>query len=122
MHRRPLVKEHVCIISQRPDGSYISLDEAHYICGILNCDAVCQYVENNFDARSYPINPLYAIPLFGIPERPECLEQQMQIVELAKQGEQMWDNPEIIKQIKTRISEIYLDMLAKLKTNTSYQQ
>lgn len=48
-----LLLDHACSVSQRSDGSYISVDEAHYICAILNSKVAEQYVLSSSDSRSF---------------------------------------------------------------------
>lgn len=48
-----LFLDHACSVSQREDGSYITEDEAHYICAILNSTIVKNYIENSSDSRSF---------------------------------------------------------------------
>jgi len=51
-----LLLDHACSISQDNNGNFITIDEAHYICSILNSKLVKRYVENSSDSRSYKTN------------------------------------------------------------------
>jgi hypothetical protein len=52
--------DHACSISESPNGGMISLNEAHYICAIVNSELVEKYILNSSDSRSFkadmPIN------------------------------------------------------------------
>lgn len=53
MERIPMLLDHACSISQDNGGRFISEDEAHYICAILNSETVKRYIENSSDSRSF---------------------------------------------------------------------
>lgn len=110
-YKSPIFQNHAVTISQRPDGSYISLDEAYYIAGIINCDIICQYVQISSDLRSLPIHPRYQIPLYGIDN---IQSFQNQIVKLSKKAHENYKDETFILDIKKKISDIYLMMLNKL--------
>lgn len=110
-YKAPIFQNHAVTISQRPDGTYISLDEAYYIAGIINCDIVCEYVKISSDLRSLPIHPRYQIPLFGTKK---IIKFQEEIVLLSKKAHEIYSNEIEINRIKSKISEIYLMMLKDL--------
>ncbi|MDW9225395.1 MULTISPECIES: hypothetical protein [Vibrio harveyi group] len=62
--KRPLFQNHAVSISQREDGTFISLAEAHFICAILNAPSVKSYMENSSDSRSFKIRPPVNIPQY----------------------------------------------------------
>jgi hypothetical protein len=110
-YKAPIFQNHAVTISQRPDGSYISLDEAYYIAGIINSDIVCEYVKISSDLRSLPIHPRYQIPLYGTEA---IIDFQDKIVVLSKIAHEIYSNDLEVSKIKSEISEIYLAMLKKL--------
>ena len=107
----PVFQNHAVTISQRPNGEYISLDEAYYIAGIINSDIVCEFVKISSDGRSYPIHPRYRIPLYG---NKKILEYQNKIIELSKKAHSNYFDKKLIKTITKEISSIYLEMLQML--------
>ncbi len=112
---QPAFQDHAPTISQRPDGSWLSVEEADYIAGIINCDVVCDYVSLSADLRSIPINPpRYQIPLYGQGEK-SIIEKQRQISELSKQARQQWNDTTLVNERRTEISRIYLDMLREIQ-------
>lgn len=62
--KRPVFQNHAVSISQRGDGEFITLEEAHFICAILNAPVVKEYMEKSSDSRSFKIRPPINIPLF----------------------------------------------------------
>lgn len=48
-----IMLDHACSISQRSDGEFITEDEAHYICAIINAPIVRDYIEKSSDSRSF---------------------------------------------------------------------
>lgn len=99
-------------ISQRPNGEYISLNEAHYICGIINSDIVNEFVTMSSDTRSFPINPRFQIPLYGIEKVKSIQEEISNISKLAS------ENSEDKKYVKSAIQELgklYLELLKNIE-------
>lgn len=62
--KRPQFQNHAVTISQTEDGSYITLDEAHYICAVINSPIAKKYILNSSDSRSFKIRPSIHIPKF----------------------------------------------------------
>jgi methylase of polypeptide subunit release factors len=62
--KRPIFQNHAVTISQRPDGSFISLDEAHFICALLNSSMAREFIMNSSDSRSFKVNPPLNIPVY----------------------------------------------------------
>ena len=58
----PLFQKHAVSICERPSGGFITEDEAHYICAILNAPIVERYISQSSDGRSRKIRPLIQIP------------------------------------------------------------
>lgn len=75
--KRPLFQNHAVSISQREDGTFISLDEAHFICAILNAPSVKSYMENSSDSRSFKIRPPVNIPIYDENEPTHILLSQL---------------------------------------------
>ncbi len=95
--KRPIFQNHAVTISQRPDGSYISLEEAYYIAGIINSDIVNEFVKMSSDGRSYPINPRYQIPLYGIEK---IKSNQEEISKLSLLAHKKYDDEDFINLVK----------------------
>lgn len=72
--------KHTIIISQDKNNRFINEDEAYYICGILNCEIVQQYIQTTFKSNGFSLNKsnLY-MPLYDPNNK-----NHRQIVEIAK--------------------------------------
>lgn len=99
--KQTICVKHTIIISQKKDGSFISEDEAYYICGILNSDIVKSYIENTFKSNGYSLNKSN----LNLPEYDENNPLHAKIVELAKNV-----NQESLAAVTKQISDIYLDI------------
>lgn len=104
--KRPVFQNHAVSICERDDGTFISLDEAYYICGILNTNIVAEYMETSSDARSFPIRPRIKIPKFDATNA-----THMQISNLSKQAHQNYDDKKLITSIRSQLDKLYLLIL-----------
>lgn len=114
---KPVFQNHAVTISQRPDGEFISKPEAYYIAGIMNCDVVNRFIKDSSDSRSFPINPRYQIPLYGIKE---VLALQNQISELSHIAHKRWNDPEAVSSLKQKISKLYIKLLSQQLKSWSF--
>ena len=101
----PICAKHSPYISMDVDGNYITENEAHYLCGILNTSIVQEYFKSTFSGRSYSI-------AFNIkmPKYIESNEIQKAIVLLSKKAHENFNNQDEIDQIKLSIEELYLKL------------
>lgn len=106
--KTPVFQNHAVTISQRPDGEYITLREAYYIAGIINSDIVTQFVTQSSDSRSFPINPRYQIPLYGIRQ---VIKYQNRIALLSAKAHESYLDKESVGKLKKTIEQNYLEML-----------
>jgi len=104
--KRPVFQNHAVSICERDDGNFISFDEAHYICGILNTNIVTKYIETSSDTRSFPIRPRIKIPRFDIANG-----IHKQISELSKKAHQCYDDISMIHTIKNQLDKLYISIL-----------
>ncbi|OCW62347.1 Eco57I restriction-modification methylase domain-containing protein [Limosilactobacillus reuteri] len=109
---KPVFQNHAVTISQRPDGTFISEDEAYYIAGVMNSEVVNEYIKASSDSRSFPINPRYQIPLYGL--NAKIMKIQKDISKLSKKAHQYYDDQVKINILKKSISEKYLKLLQNL--------
>lgn len=97
----PVCAKHCPYISMDKNGEFITNDEAHYICGILNTEIVEKYFKYTFSGRSYSINFNIKIPKYDIRNR-----LHKEISELAKKAVFSHDK----KSYQTKIENIYLEI------------
>jgi hypothetical protein len=107
--KRPLFQNHavsICEYKREKCISYISLDEAHYICGILNSKIVYDYMMQSSDSRSFPIRPRVKIPKYDMQN---SIHQK--IVKLSKEAHETYYDKEKIEKISEKLSELYLSII-----------
>ena len=103
--KQTICVKHNMIISQRQDKTFITADEAYYICGILNSDVVVEYMHSTFKKNGFSLNKAqFALPVYDAKNR---LHQN--IVKLSREASATDDNVRIIA-ICSEISELYLKM------------
>ncbi|MES2643947.1 MAG: N-6 DNA methylase [Myxococcota bacterium] len=62
--RLPRFQNHAVSMCERADGSWITEDEAHYVCAALNAPLVARFLAASSDARSFKIRPPVRVPLY----------------------------------------------------------
>ncbi len=108
--KRPQFQKHAVSISQDEKGNFITLDEAHYICAVLNAPISGKYILNSSDSRSFKIRPQFFIPKFD-----KQNSTHVALSDLSKEAHVLYKDKIRIKEI-----DIKLDLLViKLKTNAS---
>jgi hypothetical protein len=106
--KRPIFQNHAVSISQRSDGKYISNDEAHYICAIMNSPTVEAYIINSSDSRTFPIRPRFKIPEFDAKNK-----NHSELSTLSKKAHALSDDEydKKVLDILDEIDEVYLRLL-----------
>jgi hypothetical protein len=99
----PVCAKHAPYISMDKQGNFISEEEAHYVCGILNTRIVRKYFAYTYSGRSFSINFNIKLPKFD--ER-NLIHQN--IAELAMKAKEAFPNQEKIMGIQDQIDELYL--------------
>ena len=104
--KRPQFQNHAVTISQNSSGEFISLEEAHFICAILNAPITESFILNSSDSRSFKINPPIFIPEFDINNK-----YHKELSDLSIKAHKLFDNKAEIKTIDLRLNEL----ITKLK-------
>lgn len=102
----PVFQNHAISICENKNGGYITYDEAHYICGILNSPIVYRYMMYSTDTRSFPIRPRINIPQYDPNNK-----KHVRISELSKLAHKLYDNERVIKKILLEINDLYLNII-----------
>ncbi len=100
----PICAKHCPYISMDKNNNFISEDEAHYICGILNTNIVGKYFKYTYSGRSYSINFNIKLPKYDIQNKIHT-----KISELSKMAKNKEDKSEIISEIE----KLYLALCEK---------
>lgn len=108
--KRPVFQNHAVSISQRADGTFISEDEAHYICAIFNAPIVGQFIVNSSDSRTYKIRPPIKLPLFD-PSNP----QHKALAALSRLAHTKYNDKKAMAAIDKQLDTAYLAILSKNK-------
>ncbi|MGW7862784.1 Eco57I restriction-modification methylase domain-containing protein [Staphylococcus xylosus] len=96
----PLLLDHACSISQNIHRENITLDEAHYICAIMNSSIVNEYIIGSSDKRSFKTD----LPLNIVKYNPnDSTHSKLSI--LSKKAHELEDNDFIIKEIDSLVLE-----------------
>lgn len=103
--KRPQFQNHAVTISQDDNGNFISLEEAHYICAILNAPVTESYILNSSDSRSFKINP----PIF-IPKFDNTVKIHKELSDLSIKAHKHFDDKIEIKKIDKRLNELVVEL------------
>ena len=103
--RHPLFQNHCVSICEDSDGNYITEDEAHFICGIMNAPVTFEYVLRSSDSRSFPIRPRIYIPKY---EPTNSLHSR--VVELSKKAHNSYNDSETMSVIARELNAVYLQI------------
>lgn len=104
--KRPVFQNHAVSISQRADGKFITEDEAHYICAILNAPIVAEFILKSSDSRTFKIRPPINVPPFDSGNK---LHQKL--ASLSKQAHMNYANPKLMARYDKAIDTAYLALL-----------
>lgn len=102
---RPLFQNHAVSMTQDKKGNFITKEEAHYICAILNAPIVLKYITNSSDSRSFKIDPPIYIPKFNLDD-----EKHKALSDLSIRAHENYNNKQIIDEIDKKIDKIYLEL------------
>lgn len=103
--KRFVFQNHAGSICEDKDNNFITEDEAHYVCAVLNAPIVEKYILQSSDSRSFKIRPPVRIPKYD-----ENNETHKQLSLLSKEAHL---KPDKIEEIREQINDLYLDMLRK---------
>lgn len=101
--KRFVFQNHAASICEDTHGNFITEDEAHYICAILNTPIVEKYIEQSSDLRSFKIRPPVKIPKFDGEN-----EKHMLLSQLSQQAHTTPDNA---NQLREKMETIYLAIM-----------
>ena len=101
--KRFVLQNHAASICEDVEGNYITEDEAHYVCAILNTPIVENYIIQSSDSRSFKIRPPVKIPKFDMHN-----EKHMQLAQLSRKAHSTQEN---IETLRKEMQIIYLSIL-----------
>lgn len=101
--KRFVFQNHAASICEDSKGNYITEDEAHYICAILNTPIVEKYIIQSSDSRSFKIRPPVKIPKFDAEKGKHTYLQQ-----LSRKAHTVSEDKETLRK---EMQETYLSIL-----------
>lgn len=104
--KRPAFQNHCVSICEKSDGTFITEDEAHYICAILNSHIVEDYILSTSDKRTFKIR----IPV-RIEEYDKKNAVHLRLVELSKKAHDCHNEFGKVEMIRSEIDKLYLESL-----------
>jgi len=99
--KRPQFQNHAVSICQDDTGRFITLDEAHFICAVMNAPLTNKYIINSSDSRSFKIRPQINIPKY---DGENLLH--IELSKLSKQAHKNYDDKIKIKKIDERLDKL----------------
>lgn len=100
----PCFQNHAVSISQYGDSRFITEDEAHYLCSILNAPIVDDYIKSSSDSRSFKVRP----PVY-IPEFDNRNSHHIELANLSREAHKHYDRP-CLRDILEQINYHYLEI------------
>lgn len=107
--KTPAFQNHAVSICEGTDGHFISYDEAHFICGIMNTPIVAKYMMTSSDSRSFPIRPRIYIPQYDNTDR-----HHKKIVSLSKHAHIVYNDEDKMRLILSQLEKEY-EIILNLK-------
>ncbi len=102
-NKRMVFQNHAVSMCADEKGNFISEDEAHYICAILNAPIVEKYIINSSDERTFKIRPPVKIPKFE-----PANEDHKKLSDISKKTHK---NTDILEETLSKLDELYLNIL-----------
>lgn len=103
--KRPLFQNHAVSICEDSNGNFITLEEAHFICGIMNTPVAFQYVLHSSDSRSFPIRPRIYIPKY---DKNNAIHKKISL--LSRMAHKKYNDDIAISKITRKLNELYLEI------------
>ena len=97
-----LCQSHAASMCERKNGDFITEDEAHYICSVLNAPIVAGFIYASSDNRSFKVRPPVYLPVYSDHD-----ENHKALVRLSREAHA---NPDKIDSISKDIDHYYLKL------------
>ncbi|MFR2831073.1 MAG: Eco57I restriction-modification methylase domain-containing protein [Finegoldia magna] len=105
----PAFQNHCVSICESPNGEFITEDEAHYVCAILNSNIVEDFILSTSDKRTFKIR----IPIKIAPYN-ESNEVHRKLSTLSKIGHKDFADNKKIESIRKNIDKLYIQSLDEI--------
>jgi len=108
--KRALFQNHAPSICEGGEGELITLEEAHYISGILNAPITVKFITDSSDLRTFKVRPPVYIPKYD----PKNILHK-KISKLSYRAHSYWDDANKLKEIETELDSLYLSVAKNKK-------
>ena len=108
--KKPCFQNHAVTMSQDLNGNYMTKEEAHYVCAILNAPIVKKYLFSSSDSRSFKIRPSVYIPKYNPKDK-----LHKQLANLSEQAHLNFNNAESMTAIDAELDKTYVALCSKIK-------
>lgn len=108
--KKPCFQNHAVTMSQDLNGNYMTKDEAHYVCAILNAPIVKKYLFSSSDSRSFKIRPPVYIPKYNPKDK-----HHKQLASLSEQAHLNFNNDESMTAIDAELDKAYVALCSKIR-------
>lgn len=106
--KRPAFQNHCVSVCERADGTFITEDEAHYVCAILNSHIVEEYILSTSDKRTFKIRIPVRIDMYD-----ETNPIHKKLSNLSKEAHNHYEDHKVIENIRDEIDKLYITSLTK---------
>lgn len=104
--KNPAFQNHCVSICEDSEGNFITEDEAHYICAILNSNIVERFILSTSDKRTFKIRLPIRIPKFDNKNK-----IHRRLADCSKEAHRQYDNEKVVNEIRNTIDSLYLSAL-----------
>lgn len=102
----PAFQNHCVSICQDSNGNFITKDEAHYICGILNSHIVEDYILSSSDKRTFKVRLPIKILKYDAKNK-----LHVKLSNLSKEAHDKCHDEVKIENIRNEIDKLYMSIL-----------
>ena len=103
--RHPLFQNHAVSICEDAKGNFITIDEAHFICAVLNAPITQKFVLLSSDSRTFKIRP----PVY-IPKYDHTNSAHKELVNLSKEAHLGYQNESKMRDVDKEVNRLYLQI------------
>ncbi len=104
--KAPAFQNHCVSICEKGEGKYITENEAHYICAIMNSHIVEDFILSTSDKRTFKIRlPIKIVPF----DNKNTVHKKL--ASLSKKAHSVFDNKAKVEAIRNQIDVLYLETL-----------
>lgn len=100
-----LCQNHAAYVGESGDGAFLTEDEAHYVCAIMNAPTAARFVHASSDTRTFKVHPPFHLPRFDPAD-----ELHRRLAALSKRAHA---RPDRADEVLQQIDEAYLSLCGR---------